>query len=83
MTDTTTTTSATACLVPDGCPDPDTGMPCNNCWEHQQDQADAETMGFGPAWTPSQLPGRTEDQMVLDIFHHASVAREGYAGGTL
>jgi hypothetical protein len=20
------------CLVPDGCPDPDTGMPCNTCW---------------------------------------------------
>lgn len=49
----------------------------------EQDQADAETMGFGPAWTPSLLPARTEDQMILDIHHHAAVAREGYAGGHL
>jgi hypothetical protein len=23
------------CLVPDGCPDPLTGMPCNHCWARE------------------------------------------------
>lgn len=27
------------CLVPDGCPDPETGMPCNTCWDRQKAEA--------------------------------------------
>lgn len=48
----TTHTPTSSCLVPDGCPDPDTGMPCNECWSNNRAQlaTSTDTLTYCGRW---------------------------------